>query len=517
MPEPSSDPEKYTIDEMMDRLKGRDPSEIPSKLVTRSDGSQAVKVRKRKRRTNQALNEETKKNNRIQVMQIAGFVILVVLLGLAAGIGVLYANSTAFRKSLLAKLEDSSGAKVSLTQFRINPATANSNKVSLEWPGGNALSTLELTTITAKIAPQSFLGKAFSGEEIVARKGLLLLRAPAELLPVRHKPAPEGNLPVKFLRYSVPSLDIRFGETAGRRRTMTGTEASFYPGMVADHAEIRLRGGLLEFDEWPPLALDRSYVKVRDGRFQIQSLRFMIPKAADENKVDRGYIDFSGTVSPMDAGATHTLEANVQGMRLPYLVGADFGRFFMGGVDSTEIPDSNFLVIAPDSPETSVLELTMANSVDSQVELGGFVFLGQLSSVLDDRWYKSPVFDDDVTLVVKRRAAEVEINPINLMSRGRMAVRGSVSNGKGGAISGKLRIGLPETTIAAAKNKRLNLLFGQAREGYRWLDVVVGGTSAVPTDNFKELYTKAAETPAEEPKDTDDNPDQFENLIEAGE
>jgi hypothetical protein len=517
MSDSSSDPKKYTIEEMMDRLNGRDSSESPAKLVTRSDGSQAMKVRRRKRRTTQAFKEETKRNHRIQVMQIAGFVSLVVLLGLAAGIGILYANSSAFRESLLVKLEDSSGAKVSLIQFRINPAAANANKVLLEWPGGNALSTLELVPITAKIAPQSFLGKVFGGEEIVADKGKLLLSAPAKLLPARYKPAPDGNLPVKFQRYSVPSLDIRFGETAGHRRTITGTEASFYTGIVADHSEIRLRGGLLEFDEWPPLSLDRSYMKRSDGRFQIQSMRFMAPKGANKNKAATGFIDFSGTVRPLEAAATHTLEANVQGMQLPYLVGADFGRIFMGGVDNSEIPDSNFLTFSPDSPESSVLELTLTNSLDSRIELGGLMFLSQLSAVLNERWYESPIFVDDVAFVVKRRGSEVEIKEINLVSRGRMAIRGSLSNGKGGAISGILRIGLPETTVSAAENKRLNRLFGPTHEGYRWLDVKVGGTSAMPKDNFKELYTKAAEAPAEESKDPDDNPDNFEYLIEGGE
>src|SRR5690606_15229555 len=101
---------------------------------------QAMRVRKRKRRTNQAGKGDVRKNHRIQLMQITGFVILVVLLGLAAGIGILYANSSAYRESLLDKLEVSSGAKASITQFRINPATANANKILLEWPGGNALS-----------------------------------------------------------------------------------------------------------------------------------------------------------------------------------------------------------------------------------------------------------------------------------------------------------------------------------------------------------------------------------------
>jgi hypothetical protein len=517
MSAPSSEPEKYTIDEMMDRLKGRDASDNTPELVTRSDGSQAMKVKRRRRRTNQAVNEETKRNHRIQVVQIAGFAILVVVLGLAAGICVLYANSSSFRKSLLGKLEDSSGAKVSLIQFRVNPATANAGKAVMEWPEGNALASLDLTAVTAKIAPASFLGNTFSGEEIVAGQGELILRAPSEAHSKPNKSGTEGDLAVKFQRYSIPSLNIRFGGAAGQGRTLKGTEASFYPRMIQGQAEMRFQGGLFEFDAWPPVVLDRSYIMIRDGNFEIQSMRFMMPKAPNDRKVDKGFIDFSGTIKPLETGTTHTLEASVQELSLPFLAGADLGRFFLGSVDSAQIPDSNFLTFTPDSPESSVLEVTLSNSLNSRIDLGGFKFLAQLSAALDDRWYEYPNFDDEVALLVKRRAGKVEIDKINLVSRGRMVVRGSVANAEGGAISGTLRIGIPDTTVSAAPNKRLNLLFGEVREGYRWLDVAISGTSAVPEDNFKELYLKAAETPVEEPSAPDESPDKFENLIEEGE
>ncbi|MDE0835864.1 MAG: hypothetical protein OSA84_05875 [Akkermansiaceae bacterium] len=518
MPEPSSsEPEKYTIDEMMDRLKGRNSSEDQPELVTRSDGSQAMKLKKRRRRTNQAVNEETKRNQRVHVAQIAGFVILVVLLGLAVGISIIYANSSSFRESLIAKFEDASGAKVSLIQFRMNPATANANKVVMEWPEGNPLGRLEVISAVAKIAPASFIGKAFSGEEIVGDKGQLVLRAPSEGAASRGSPKSEGEAPVNFSRYSIPFLDIQFGEKAGSRRALKGSEVSIFSSSASGQAEIRLRGGLLEFDAWPPMQLDRSYIKVRNASFQIKSMRFVVPKSPSQRSDDEGFVDFSGTIRPLESGTSHTLEAKVQELRLPYLIGADLGRFFLGTVDSKEIPDSNSLTFSPDSPESSTLELTLTNSLGSRIDLGGFKFLSQLSVALDDRWYEFPNFEDTVTLVVRRRSGEVEMSGINIVNGGRMAIQGSIWNGEGGVITGKLRVGLPETTIAAAPNKRLNLMFGRVREGFRWIDLEVGGTTALPVDNFKDLYTKAAETPAAEPAEKEGDPDNFENLIDGGE
>lgn len=510
MPQPSREPEKYTIDEMMDRLKARDSSDKQPELVTRSDGSQAMKVKKRKRRSNQAVNEETKRNRRVQIAQIAGFVVVLVLLGLAAGIGILHANSKGFREDLVSKLRATSGADVKLDQFRMNPVAAHANGALFSWPPGNALESLELKTVTAKIAPTSFAGKTFGGEEIVAVAGKLIMKAPAESVPARQVPKPEGGLPVSFSRYSVPSLDISFGEFG----SLTQAEVSLYPSTAAGQAEIRLRGGLLQFANWPPMNLDRSYVRVRAGDFQVQSLRFQMPEAANRRSME-GFIDFSGTLSPLAAGDQQTLAVKLEAFLLPYLIGGDLGRFFNGRVDSKDIPDSNFLSFDPGLPESALLELTVTSSVDSRIDLSGFKFLQMLAVFFDDRWYEFPNFDDDVAMVVKRSGGKVSVTDINLVQRGRMAVRGAITNGEGGKVSGNLRIGIPETTISAAKDTKLSNMFGQAREGYSWVDLEIGGTAALPLDNFRSLYMETS--PPEEAGEGDgegDDRDSFDDLIE---
>jgi hypothetical protein len=510
MPPPSSEPDKYTIDEMMDRLKGRNSSDKEPELVTRTDGSHAMKVRKRRRRTNQAVNSETKRNKRVHIIQITGFVVVVVLLGLAAGIGILYANSSNFRESLVSKLQAASGAEVKLNRFRMNPVAANTNGVSLKWPEGNALASLDLTSVAAKIAPASFTGKSFVGEEIVASKGMLVLRVPNTEESSRLVPKPSGRIPVKFARYSVPSLDIRFGEGKGWNSSLGKTEASLYPSTTAGQAEIRLRGGLLQISGWPEMVLDRSYIKVRNSEFQIKTMRLNIPEAPDNRSLKTGFIDFSGSIFPLKGDGSHRLAAKMERFRLPFLIGGDLGRFFFGNVDTKEIAASNFLSFAPESPEAASLEMTITNTVDSRIDISGFGFLSVLSIALDERWYEFPNFEDDVTLVVKRAGGKVEISDINLVNRGRMALRGTISNGDGGKIIGNLRVGIPETILAAAPDAKLKMMFGQLKDGYHWMDLEIGGTAAIPADNFKELYEKLS-VPEEEEQPSQDS---FEKLIE---
>ena len=139
-----SEPEKYSIDEMMDRLKNR-PAEDPiqdGELVTRSDGSQAIRVRKRKRRSHQPAKEERKSTRRARMIQVSGALSLLLLGLFAAGAAIVYANSAGFRESLVKKISLSSGARAELQLFRMNPTSANAGMLTLAWPEGNALRDL---------------------------------------------------------------------------------------------------------------------------------------------------------------------------------------------------------------------------------------------------------------------------------------------------------------------------------------------------------------------------------------
>jgi hypothetical protein len=513
MSEPSSEQDKYTIDEMMDRLKGRDQADSPdSELVTRSDGTQAMKVRKRRRRTDQTVNTETKRNQRVQIIQITGFVVLIIALGLIAGIGILYANSASFRDGLSAKSESVSGAKVVLKQFRMNPATANSAQMTMEWPAGNVLNSMSLRTIVAKIAPVSFLGKIFSGEEIVAATGELIVKAPSAGEPVRFSKAEQGVSPFKFNRYSVPALDIFFGGEKRYSNMLEKTEVSLYPGSLPGRSEVRFVGGLLKAESWPQMELDRSYMKIFGGSIDVMSLRFMIPTVKNTANQEKGFIDFSGKIQPLDTDATHVLAAVMESFRLNYLLGADLGRFILGRVETKEVSDSNFLVVKPGSDELPVLELTLGNALNSRIDLSGFNFLSKLSIGLNEDWYELPNFDNEISMLVKRQGERVEIREIKFEERGRMAVRGRLVNGAGGAISGELQIGLPEGIVVGSKNKKIDMMFGQVREGYRWVELIIGGTSAVPTDNFMELYDAAESSVKEKPEISPK--DSFEGLID---
>ncbi len=513
MSDQSSEPEKYTIDDMIDRLKERDSTDDPTgELVTRADGTQAMKVRKRRRRTDQTATKESKRSQRLTVIRITSVVVLVVVAGLVAGIGMLYANSVSFRDGLTAKTEAASGAKADFNQFRMNPATANSNAVLLDWPSGNVLHNLALTSLVAKVSPASFLGKTFQGEEITARKGELILRTPVAGEPARYASPSDGPMPLRFSRYSVPLLDIYFGGERRNQNMLAKTEASLFPGNIPGQAEIRLNGGLLALENWPTLELDRSYMKVVDSNLEIKSLRFAIPAESAKQLRDRGHIDFSGTIKPLEAGATHVLAARLESFRLSYLLGADLGRFFIGNMENKDSPESNFLKLNPGSGADAVLELSVGNAPESRIDVRGFKFLSLIAEALEDNWYGSPTFDDNVSFEIRRVGGLVEMKKFNMVNRGKIALRGRLSNGEGGQIKGVIMLGLPATSISSTGNKTLEAMFGEEREGYRWVNLEIGGTGQVPTDNFLKLYQQAKNNLLGDPAKIEPGNDSFEGL-----
>ncbi|MEP2775836.1 MAG: hypothetical protein ABJQ29_13625 [Luteolibacter sp.] len=516
MSDPSTEPEKYSIDDMMDRLKNRDGTNDQGELVTRADGTQAVRKRRRKRRTDQPEKGETKGNTRMQLVQISGVVILLAVVGLVAGIALLYANSASYRDTLIAKLETASGAKVTLSQFRMNPANANANSAYLVWPSGNALGTLELAGIVAKHSPESFLGRIFTGEEIVASTGNLDLKAPVPGGDIRQVPAQEEPAVVSFSRYSIPSLNVRFGADRGYWGGLLKTEASMFPGAAQGTTEIRLKDGDLKMRDWPEMILDRGYIKVRKSELQVQTLRFLVPSEDKVRRTGRGSINFSGTLTPIEAGRSSALVAELSSFPVQYLLGRDLGRFFHGNVETQDVPDSNFLTFNPDQPDDAKLAVSVTNSVESRLDFSGFKVLSLLASMLEDGWYELPSFDDEISMVIKRQGQSVEISEIHAEKRGRMAIRGTFHNEGGGQIRGVLRIGLPDTTVASSRNKRLTRMFSEVRENYRWIDIKISGTSAVPQDNFLELFDLASadNMSVPEKEDAEPEPDTFDSLID---
>jgi len=504
-----SEPENYSIDEMMDRLKNF-TSEHPDQdgeLVVRADGTQAIRVRTRKRRSEQPKKDQQKRNRRKQILQVSAAMSLVVLAGLGIGSAIIYANSPPFRDGLLKKINQSTGANSELTTFRMNPTTANAGGLTMQWPEGNVLSSLSLRSVVAEIFPQSFLGKSMTGEEVTIAEGTLVLQIPKPDELLRSESAPKGDLPILFNRYRIPKLQITLGTDAPPLK-LANSEASLFKNPLNERTQFTLKGGDLTLLGWPKLKVDRAFLEFRGKEIDVVSLRVL-----DESD-DRGVFEFAGTIHPYSPERVSNLAVELEAFPLSGLIGPTLGRLFSGKVDSIPENTSSQFSFSPSENPAAKLSIEFRRSLASNIELTGFPFLFSLSQLFADDWFKNPVFDDETSgAIFEQDTTMVTLKNIDMKSKSRMAIRGWISVAANKTLSGELEVGIAEGVITSAQQgSRLNGLFSPPQEGFRWLTIDISGPTSTPADNFNELFTAAAKRRAEEAREAESKGSTFEEL-----
>jgi hypothetical protein len=505
----SSEPEKYSIEEMMERLQSRTGDEsVPpgGEMVSRADGSRAIRVRKRKRRTHQPHKQGLTQARRVRILQVSASLVLLLGAALGCGIAIVYANSAPFRDGLVKKIISNTGAKVELNQFRMNPSRANAGQLALTWPEGNLMRSLYLHGFSAVIAPASFLGKSMEGEDVSTPEATLTLRHPDLEKPALHPQPAEANGEIDFATYTTPKLHVVFdGPTAVLGR-IDKAEASFTIRNPSGRPQLLLNRGDVSITGWPSLKLDRSHIEFRGSELDIIGLRLR-----HEND-SQGSLELSGTLSPYNHSQASTLAVQMQAFPIAGIAGPDWGRLLNGKIDTTPSPQSNILSIthAP-SPESSLM-ISFSNSLSSSFKVTGFPFLSALSLLLNDKWFERPVFEAEVSGIMRRERGNVRFEDLNFISKGRLTLRGNLSMDAERKLSGNLEVGVAEGMIRTS-NSKLNVMFGPVVDGFRWLNLTISGTGPVPADNFRELFDAAVSRP--EPPKVGNIPS-FEDLTTPG-
>ena len=480
-----NDPDRYSLDEMMERLKNRvpDSSLEDGELVTRADGSQAIRVRKRKRRSHQPHKERQLKKRSMQVIQIAAALILISLFVLGGGLALVYANSGFFRNKLVEKITNATGAKTKLEQFRMNPRGANAALIELEWPQSEVVKKIQARGLDAKVAPQSFLGRVMTGDEVVAQQATVWLGAPGSQ--PSHKSASQDDTApaIHFMRLAASKCLVLYGDPLAPEMSLRDTEVSFFPQMEQSVPRLLATRGELTVKGWPKFQVDRAQLEFVDGMVEVLGFRL---RSETET---RGALDFSGRISPHVAGSTARLSALAENFPLDEIVGPELGKIFSGRIESDPGATNELLLGGADAFSSLTLSFRCAPS--SSFALHDLPCLKILSNVLNDRWFEHPVFIGDVIGVVRREGGRVVITDLDLQSKERMAVKGSIRYGGERAYVGELEIGVSQTMIKASGSRRLDAMFGPPVGNFRWVSIKVSGTAASPSDNFEAIYDAA--------------------------
>ena len=483
-----AEPENYSLDEMMDRLQKRDATpEDSGQLVTRADGTQAIKVRKRKRRSSQPHKEAAKRASRLRAIQLSSAFVLLVLLVLAGGALIVYVNSPGYRQGVVAKIDTASGGKVSLQQFRVNPTGSNTAVADFEWPDGNVLESLHLNSIRTKSLVTSLIGKTWAAGDISALQGSLQLKQPKAGAPLRFQPTSSEGLPVSFERLGVAKMDITVGNANPPALKLQQSEASFYPKSASGDSTLRLARGTLIIPSWPVLQLDRALLEFRGPEVVVSNAKIL-------HELDTiGHIDLSGTFNAETMGTEQSLAVSMESFSLNGIAGQSLGLLLNGRVDSIDARSTNQLTFSSDDP-TGRLSVALSSSANSSPRMTRFAFLPILAKILTNHWYNEPVFEDGMTCTLVREKGQVRLTELSLTSKTQLRITGDLSAGKDESLSGTLRVGLPDASLIAAGNEKLKRTFAESSEGFRWVTIRISGTTDRPTDNFAALYEGAPDT-----------------------
>lgn len=502
-----SEPEKYSIEEIMDRLKDAS-SENPGEgeLITRPDGSQAIRVRKRKRRSSQPHKEIERQEHRSRVVRVSVAVALLFFVSLTLGGAIIYANSSLFRNKLILDVAESTGANVKLEQFRMNPSTANAGLLSLEWPDGNVLKSLVLRRLNADIFVSSFLGQSMDGEEVIADEGALALQIPKPDATIRNSGHPTENLPFQFKRYRVPNLNLTVGGSTTPAVRLSKSEASFYPDQSSSRSQLRINQGDLSIKGWPKLRVDRALFEFRGNETDVISLRLR------HESVDQGLMELTGSVSPYSPERLSTLAVSLDSFDLSGIIGSPLARLISGQVDSLPAAESNYFSFFPTENPSAVLNITFRSNPNTAIQVRGFPFLFELSQALKDEWFEHPAFSTNSSGILERRGDTVALKNLNFENRNYLALRGDVSVGANQILSGSLQVGVADVMITPSPNQRLKSMFGPSEAGYHWVTLKISGQASAPKDNFRELFYSATVAPQEHPAPPQPEGSTFEDL-----
>lgn len=491
----------------MERLKGR-PSEEPAdgELVTRADGTQAIRVRKRKRRSEQPKREEAKRLQRSRAVQVGA--VLVLLIALALGIGgmFLYTNTAPFRKKLSDGISRSLGANVEFKMFRVTPLAANADAVTLNWANGGFFKEVRLRGVTSKISPGTLFGRSISGESMMAREGEITLQTPLESRP--EAGGGEDGTPVEFERAVVNKLNVSFGDPTAPAFKIVGTEGSLNTVPNKARKTVNLHRGSLAFQGWPLLRIDRGLLEVQPTEIDLVGLRI------NDSLTPRGDLDLSGSINIHAPGTRSTLNVKLDSFNLVDLLGPDVGKLLNMRLDTREVTSSNYLAFTAADPGSAELSIAFTNALSSGIiredksdkskslsssnTLAGLNFLAFLAEAVGEPYYHRPEFDE-ATGIIRRKGNQIDFTDLHLERKTHICVKGNLSIAPDKALSGTLRVGLPESVLHLSSNTRLEGMFSPASNNFRWLTVKLGGTLDQVSDDFSKNYAATATAVPEQP------------------
>lgn len=475
--ESAADKEQYSLDEMMKALREKErEKDEKGEVVTRSDGSVARKVKRRKRRSDQPETPTPEKEKKKLLFKVVVAACLVLGLFLGGLFLLLSHNSKSHREALEKTASEWTGAEVELNGYKRLPFSATIESAKFNWPASSYLRELKVSKIEGDVGFTSFLGARTGGLQIGGATGTMVTGMPTASGEVGQS-LEEGEFPFAFDQYYCQALNVTFGDS--KQVALEGASASLRY-VANDGFQVTLDQGAFLLDGWKPFPISSGLLSFNDGIIDIKSLSLDQPSEDDSMLTSK--LKISGRI-PLTPGEKVRLNSETGRFSLSGLVGEKLSRFFSGAVvESTG--DISYTV-----GENQIDEIVVRFTAD-RVRMAGFPFLANLAELFPDRNLEGIEFDKGLTIsaisgILRIRPEGVAIEKLEMAHKGSIRIKGGVVIFESGKIGGKFDMQLNRSFVAAQPRLANSpLLRGNEKTGFVRVNFKVGGTLTQPTDTF---------------------------------
>ncbi len=486
---PETEPDNYSIDEMMQRLqaRGERPAEGEPQLVTRPDGSQVVKVRKRKRRSHQPHKEAEKKRRR-RTLLVTSIVMVLLMAGVLSFIGwFFYLNSGGYRDEVAGRIEAWTGADLEMRAFRATPVNAAADLVELTWPEDMPAARLKLHHLRGDLRLSSHLTGSWDGEQLGASSGELVLRAVPQPGAMS---MPEEPLPFR-MPIRVNQLNVRFGEGERAAFAVYKANASMtVPDPEQPEPNVILQNGTCRVGKWGRFVVDFASLRLGGDGTYLGALR-LSPEGMEDSEFEilgEGY-----PAIPLEGGEAE-FELRVSAMPSLVLFGNGLGTVIEGTFETLPEDSTGRARIDVTRLDGLGIDAPVRSTAGSDLKFYRFPMFEVLGDALDTARFVQPHFDPESSLRVVRTADKVALEDLDLVAEGMMRVRGRIEEGAGGRLSGTIELGVADSFLVLAETRAVPRVFDKTAGGYHWATIELSGTTKAPADDLASQLAGTLET-----------------------
>ncbi len=476
---PVSRKEQYSLDEMMKALREKErEKDEQGEVVTRSDGSVARKVKRRKRRSEQSEKPTPGKEKKRVLVKVIIAAVLLLVLSLTAVFLILNQNSSGYREKLEASASEWTGAEVEFSGFKRMPLSATMNKASFKWPESYYLREFEMRNLSGDVSFLTFLGARPKGIQLGGRVGEMVVRMPdsrgGELTSFE-----ESDFPFFFDQYYCQALDVKFGDS--KNIGLKGASASLRH-ISNEGFQVTIDQGMFQFAGWQDFPISSGLLRFNNNVIDLKSLSLEQPD--DDDTFFSSNLKISGEI-PLIEGKQVQLDASTGNFSFSGLIGKRLSRLFSGA-----LIESNGAIVFTIG-ENHVDEIVMNFTAD-RIKMGGFPFLSNLIELFPDRnldelEFNKGLVDSAIKGILRIRPEGMAIENLEMMAqKGNIRIKGGVVIADSGEIRGKVAMSINRVFVTTQPNLINNpRLQGSMDSGYVNINFRLKGTIDKPDDTFR--------------------------------